>query len=250
METFTIELIDGSPRALSVTNEDGIEEIFTEGAWPEPTTGLTAEVRVFEGGAGNPISDAFCTVDIGSFSNPIDQPLIWEFARGESAEPVLGYEVAAGVPLGEWNDVDNRFGVRDVDGFQIEDLGGSLRTDQFYFTVRYLGVVDHPGGTFQMREEDDAVEDIVWSFVGDAVGSPVRDDMFLEVHHYVWADYTSDEPSVSLTAGDVPVEIIIMRCRDQSQRVFVAGIGGDCKYGLNNRRVATTLRVSAMKGEQ
>jgi len=47
METWTIEIIPGSPRALSIRDASGAEELFTEGAWPAPTRGLTAEVRFF-----------------------------------------------------------------------------------------------------------------------------------------------------------------------------------------------------------
>nr|QRN75772.1 Hypothetical protein MSR10575_88590 [Sandaracinus sp.] len=210
-ETWTIEILDGSPRALAITNQDGVEEVFTEGAWPAPTSGLTAEVRVFEGGAGKPVSDAFCTSG-AIFSGDIGRSTIWSFARGESDQPTLGYELAAGVRLGEWNDNANRFGVRDIDGFQIDDLGGSIRTDQFFFVVRYRGIVSHPGGRFQLREEDDTVEDAVWAFIGDDVGGTTIDDLFLEVHHFAPPDETVDEPSLDLAAGDLPIEIIIPRC--------------------------------------
>ncbi len=212
METFTMEIREGSPRTLSVTSAStGIEEVYQEGAWPAPTRGLTAEVRVFRGGSDEPISDAFCTSG-AIFSSDINRPVLWDFARGVSTEPTLGFDVAAGVPLGEWNDVDNRFGVRDVDGFGPSDLGGSERTDQFYFLVRYRGFIDHPGGRFQIREEDDSVEDAVWAFAGAGVGGRTLDDLFLEVHHFPPPDETSDAPSRTLSAGEVPIEIIIPRC--------------------------------------
>lgn len=215
METWTVEIIPGTPRALAVTGDDGIEEIFTEGAWPAPTRGLTAEVRVFEGGDGNPVSDAFCTS-----GGDLQRMTMWDFARGESDEPTLARDVVAGAQLGTWVDVANRFGIRDIDGFDGDTLGGSERTDQFYFVVRYRGVVAHPGGTFQMRELADQLEDAVWVFAGDTVGSVDEDDLFLEVHNFVWADATPDEPSISLPAGDVPVEIIVPRCEMQFEDPF------------------------------
>ena len=210
-ETVTMEILAGSPRQLSIRNQSGVEEIFLEEPWPVPESGLTAEVRIFQGGSGHPISDAFCTTE-RSITNSMEQPTVWEFARGLSGEVTLGYDVVAGVDLGEWNDVANHFGIRDVAGFDIGTLGGSELTQQFYFVVRYTGVVEHPGGRFQMREQDDSVEDAVWAFVGAGVFGTSRDDLFLEVHHYVWPDYTSDDPSVTLAAGDVPVEIILPRC--------------------------------------
>ena len=54
-ETWEIEVRDGTPRELVLTNtETGEEDIYTEGPWPAPTSGLTAEVRVFGStGAGH-----------------------------------------------------------------------------------------------------------------------------------------------------------------------------------------------------
>lgn len=239
MESWTIEIIDGSPRALSIRNtSSGVEEIFDEGEWPAPTSGLTAEVRVFEGGSGHPISDAFCTSG-AIFSSDIGRDTIWEFARGSSSEPTLSQDLAAGVMLAEWNDVDNRFGIRDVDGFRIDNLGGSERTDQFYFLVRYRGFVDHPGGAFTMREDDDSVEDAVWAFVGLGVGGTEIDDLFLEVHHFAPPDETSDEPEITLPAGEIPIEIIIPRCEmdfTASGQVRVEmGLAGD-PYDLLSRQ--------------
>jgi hypothetical protein len=239
METWTIEIIEGSPRAIAITSAStGIEEILDEGAWPVPTSGLTADVRVFHGGSGNPISDAFCSSG-AIFSSDIDRAAIWEFARGGSAEPTLGQDLAGGVLFAEWNDIDNRFGIRDVDGFGIADLGGSERTDQFYFLVRYRGVVDHPGGRFQIREADDAVEDAVWAFIGAGVGGTEISDLFLEVHHFAAPDETSDEPSVTLPAGEVPIEIIVPRCEmdfESAGQVRVEMRLGTASYDLVSRQ--------------
>ena len=94
------------------------------------------------------------------------------------------------------------------------------KRQQFYFVVRYRGVVAHPGGTFQMRELADQLEDAVWVFAGDTVGSVDEEDLFLEVHNFVWADATPDDPSISLPAGDVPVEIIVPRCEMQFEDPF------------------------------
>lgn len=208
METWTIDILDGSPRAIAIRDASGNEEIFTEGAWPAPTRGLTAEVRVFEGGEGNPISDAFCT----SGGNLRRRHVLWEFARGESAETTLARDLVAGAELREWIDVENRFGIRDIDGFDVGTLGGSLRTDQFYFVVRYRGVIDHPGGRFQMRERADRLEDGVWVFIGSQVGSSNIDDVFLEVHNFFWPDATDPNPQLDLPAGEVPIEVIVPRC--------------------------------------
>src|SRR5690606_6911430 len=100
-----------------------------------------------------------------------------------------------------------------VEGF--ERLGGTELSDSFNFFVTYLGTVDHPGGSLAMREQDDSVEDAVWVFLDDAVGSSNVGDLFLEVHGFVWPDATSNEPSVELPAGDVPIQAIVVRCTEQ-----------------------------------
>jgi hypothetical protein len=239
-ESWRVEIIEGSPRALAIENErTGVEEIFTEGAWPAPIDGLTAEVRVYEGGSGEPISDAFCTT--GPNLDNTERATLWELARGTSETPVLAYDVVAGAQLRGWDDVANRFGVRDVEGFDTSTLGGSERTDQFYFTVRYSGVVEHPGGRFQMREADDLVEDGLWAFVDTDIGSDDICDLLLEVQNYFTFDNcnctdtfcddaTNDEPQLNFTAGDVPIEILFVRCmmpfEDQQRVEMRLGTGG------------------------
>jgi hypothetical protein len=78
-----------------------------------------------------------------------------------------------------------------------------------------------------MKELNDGVEDGVWAFLGSKVGSSLLSDLFLEVHGFAWADSTPDEPSLSFSAGDLPVEIIIARCAKQIAPVDVMiSLGG------------------------
>ncbi len=222
-EKWTIEVIDGVERAITITNEaTGAAETYYERPWQAPTTGLTAEVRLFEGGSGNPISDAFCTS-----GGSQDRAAMWEFARGLSAEPTLGRDVVAGAELSSWIDVNNLFGIRDVQGFGTATLGGSERTEQSYFVVRYTGIVRHPGGAFRMRETANEFEDALYVFVGadvdgtDDSGCPFggtcsvpANSLFLETHGFIYpyCDCTDDEGSTSLAAGDIPIENIVVRC--------------------------------------
>ena len=53
----------------------------------------------------------------------------------------------------------------------MDQFGGTHLSDQFNFVVRYTGTIDHPGGSFVVREDDDRVEDVVWVFMEDKVGS-------------------------------------------------------------------------------
>jgi len=204
-ETWTIELVLGTRRQLRITDSNNVVETFTEGAWPTPTTGLTAEVRTF---AAGPVSDAFCTSGTTGFTYGV----IWDFARGRSAQPTLGYDVVGGVPLHTWVDTSgaNRFAVTDVEGFSR--LGGTLLSDQSNFVVRYTGTMTHPGGTLAMRELDDSVEDALWVFLDADVGSLDPARLFLEVQGFVWPDRTVNVPSATLAAADVPIEILLVRC--------------------------------------
>lgn len=219
MDEWSLELVDGAPRVLRVTR-DGVTEEFTEGPWPLPQDGLTAVVRVFE--VGGVVDQAFCD----SGSNGFDYPAIFAFANGDSTE-IVATDVVAGVPLHTWSDPSggNSFSVIDVEGF--ERLGGTELSDQYNFFVTYVGTVDHPGGSLAMREENDSVEDAVWVFLGDAVGSNNVGDLFLEVTGFVWPDATPDEPSVDLPAGDVPVQAILVRCTETISDVDVQiALGG------------------------
>jgi hypothetical protein len=207
-DDFTIEVVSGSPRKLRVTRltaPASVEE-FTEGAWPKPTAGLTATARVFT--SGGTVDKAFCTSGASGFSYG---PL-FDFARGKSAQTSLGQDLVGGAKLLKWRDAtgQNRFAVSDVPGFS--DLGGTSLSDQANFLVHYQGVVRHPGGAFQVREQNDVVEDGIWVFIGNNVGTGT---FFLEVHGFVFPDGTSDEPSTNLPAGDIPIEIIVARCAKQ-----------------------------------
>lgn len=218
VDDWTLELVDGSPRVLRTTR-NGVTEEFEEGPWPAPEDGLTAVVRVFE--VGGVVDQAFCDSGAGGF----EYPAIFDFANGDSTE-IVGTDVVAGAALLTWHDPGgNAFSVIDVDGF--DRLGGTELSDGFNFFVTYLGTIDHPGGAFSMREEDDSVEDGVWAFIGDAVGSSNVGDLFLEVHGFVWPDATPDEPSVDLPAGDVPIQAIVVRCTEQIVDVDVQlSLGG------------------------
>jgi len=220
-ETWTFEIVAGSPRKLRITQGTKVET-FTEGAWPKPTSGLTAFVNVFS--ATGKINDAFCGT--GVFSS-IDRAALWEFARGKSTEKPTGSDFMAGAKLNTWQDLSSgdNFAVTDVPGFR--DLGGTELTDQANFIVRYLGKIKHPGGTFRMRELDDDVKDAVWAFIGGKAGVSLNViDLFLEVHGKAAADSTPDEPSTTLSAGDVPIEVFVLRCNTKIQNVDVQiGLG-------------------------
>ena len=128
----------------------------------------------------------------------------------------------AGAKLLQWSDGSgqNKFGITDVHGFN--DLGGTKVTQQYNFFIRYRGTISHPGGNFSLREENDSIEDAVWVFIGDKVGSSNTNDLFLEVHGFFWPlDLTADAPSVSLPAGDIPIDIILVRCAKQIEPVDV-----------------------------
>jgi MYXO-CTERM domain-containing protein len=215
-ETWSFELVPGTPRKLKITQGTRVET-FTEGAWLKPTGGLTAFVNVFS--ATGKVNDAFCGTGVWS---SIDRAAIWEFARGKSTEKATGSDVMAGARLNTWNDLTSgdNFAVTDVPGFR--DLGGTELTDQANFIVRYFGKIKHPGGTFKMRELDDDVKDAVWAFIGSKAGVSLNViDLFLEVHGKAAADSTSDEPSTSLSAGDIPIEVLVLRCAAKIQRTDV-----------------------------
>ncbi len=227
-DTWTFEVMEGTPRTLRITNmESGVVEVFEEGAYAAPVTGLTAEVRVF-GGTGA-IHAAFC----GATTTSFERRPIWEFARGRSITVDVGHDVVAGVGMNVWNDSSrgaNDFGITDVSGFDM--LGGTELSDTFNFVVRYTGTITHPGGELWMREGDDernrytpdAVEDALWVFIGDGVGGGTQ---FLEVHGYAAADATDDEVGMTFPAGDIPIEIIMVRCAmpfDDGGGIFGSGL--------------------------
>jgi hypothetical protein len=216
---YEVTVLSGTPRQLVVQGPGG-EEVYQEGSYPAPKDGLTATARAFETG---PVSDAFCTSGLGGF----DLKLFWDFARGKGSQPVLAQDTVAGAKLKTWSDPGgtNKFAVIDLDGFS--QLGGTDMSDQFNFVVTYTGKVKHPGGLVKMKELNDGVEDGVWAFLGSKVGSSLLSDLFLEVHGFAWADSTPDEPSLSFSAGDLPVEIIIARCAKQIAPVDVMiSLGG------------------------
>jgi len=222
-ETWTFEILAGTPRTLRVTQGTRVET-FTEGAWPKPTGGLTASVSVFS--TSGKVNEAFCGT--GSFGT-IDRATLWEFARGKNLEKPTGFDVMAGAKLNTWQDLSSgdNFAVTDVPGFR--DLGGTELSDQANFIVRYTGWFKHPGGTFRMRELDDDVKDAVWAIAGagKANVSLSVGDLFLEVHGKAAADSTADEPSATVGAGNLPIEIFVLRCAAKIQKTDVmVGLGG------------------------
>lgn len=218
-ETWTFEIVAGTPRELHVTDDDGNEEVFLEEPWAAPAGGLTAEVRAFANDGAMAASGCDAT-----FINDTDRQTILGFARGTSAEMPLAYDVVAGSAV---NRIEGAaaFSVRDVDGF--DDLGGSALTQQVNFVVRWTGTVTHGGGNFQMREGDDQLDGGLVAFIQGGVGSMVVGDIFLEVQNSFSADATSDTVSRSVAAGDLPIEVIVWRCTGGSENADVEiNIGG------------------------
>ena len=207
-ETFTVEVLAGPPKQLRVTQGTQVE-VFDAGPWPAPTTGLTAIVRAFS--SNGAMANAYC--ESSSLTAP-NRAVIWEFARGKSAEPILGEDIVSGVPLTQWKDPTglNQFAITNVPGF--DQLGGTLLSDQFNFIVLYLGTVNHTAGTLSLREKDDAVGDGLWAWLGSGVGSANSADVFLEVHGHGTPDLTADAPSATFATQDLPFEAMLMRCND------------------------------------
>ncbi|HEU4536071.1 MAG TPA: MYXO-CTERM sorting domain-containing protein [Polyangiaceae bacterium] len=208
-EDVTLEVREGAARKLVLTR-GGVTEEYVEGAWPEPTDGLTAVVRVFP--PGGAVDNAFCNT--GALSGP-DRDILWAFTRdlrNEGGEKASATDVVAGAKLLRWSEEsgDNDFAITDVPGF--DRFGGTELSDQFNFIVLYLGTIAHPGGRFALREQNDDIRDALWAFVGDGVGSANTNDLFLEVHGHAPADFTDDEPSDDFEPQDLPIEAMLLRC--------------------------------------
>lgn len=222
-DTWSFELVDGSPRTLRVTDSADHTEIFSEGAWPAPTDGLTAQVRVFP--AGGVTDMALCTSGISS----IARNTIWDFARFRGADPEIASDVVAGAHLREWDDASSgAFGVTDIDGF--DQNGGTLLSDTGNFVVRYTGVVHFAaGGALWARERDDSLDNwALWMFGGAGVGGTDTTALWLEaVGFSTIFDATSDPNSISVASGDVPIEVIILRCAGASSEPLDAELSVD-----------------------
>jgi MYXO-CTERM domain-containing protein len=204
MESWLFTVTPGTPRTLTIESvETGAIEVFQEEAWPAPTGGLTAEVRVF--GPDGAMGSAAC-----GNSTTFDRPTIMAFARGASVEMPIERDVMAGAPIESWS-ASTAFGVTDVAGF--DQLGGTLVTDQSNFVVRYTGTVAAPSGTIRMREADDVVDGGLFVFAGANVGSTSISDLFLEAQFFTFIpDATDDEVSGTFAPGDVDFEAILWRC--------------------------------------
>jgi hypothetical protein len=212
-DDFTLRVEPGQPRTLEVTRK-GVTETYREGPTPAPTDGLTATARVFS--SFGRAYRAFCGA--GPFAS-IDYGAILDFARGTSTERPIAQDFVVGAKLREWHDGSgqNRFAVTDVNGF--ERLGGTALSAQSNFFVRYVGTIQHPGGRLQMRERDDSVSDGAWVFLDGRVGSRRPEDLFLEVFGFYAWEHTSNEPALTSNAGDIPVEIIVVRCASAIRNV-------------------------------
>jgi len=165
---------------------------------------------------GGEVDEAFCDSGASGF----DYSTLFAFAHGGHPDEVAT-DVVAGAELLRWTDPsqNNQFSINDIDGF--DRLGGTELSDTFNFMVTYSGTIDHPGGELAMREANDEVEDAVWAFLGDDVGSEHEDDLFLEVHGFAWFDKTDDEPKASFPAGELPFEAILVRCTEAIKDVDV-----------------------------
>ncbi|MBX3275248.1 MAG: MYXO-CTERM sorting domain-containing protein [Sandaracinaceae bacterium] len=214
-ETWEIEIIEGDPRILRLRNATtGIAEELAEGAWPVPDDGLTAELRVFA--TGGAVDEAYCAC--GTFCS-FDRGVLWDFARGASLELPLGEDVAGGVRPAQWLDTSGRdaFAVTDVPGF--DRLGATTLSAQSNFVVRYHGTLRHPGGDVWFRERDTggtaSVNGGLWAWIGPGVGTTTSTGLWFESHWAATSDWTPDEVSASFPAGDVAIEIVMVRCRDR-----------------------------------
>ncbi len=224
VHTWDLDVIGGSggtPRTLRRATDDGVDD-FTEGLWPEPVGGLTAELRVFS--SSGPVADAYCKAG----GCGIDYATLFGFARGLDVGDDMGSDLVAGARLHQWYNVDN-FAVTDVDGFDPGTLGGTELSDQFNFVVRYTGWVEHPGGLLSMRELDDDVGELnatdyggVWAFIAGDVGVGGFADLFLGVNAFGFCDDGSDdEPLAEGDPQSVPIEIILIRCNTDGPQVDV-----------------------------
>lgn len=194
--------IDGTE--LTITDNDtGFSEVFDEGAAPAPTSGLTADVRVF--GSSGTVYDNFCGAGFGTWE---DAPIL-DFARGSSAMLPLAQDLVAGAVLGEWVDGVGAFAVTDLDGF--DRLGGTDLTQQANFVVRYVGTLPHTGH-LSVREEDDSYEQLgSWVFTAGDVGSGSRNDALHEIFHF-FGDDDEEVTEGSLPADEVEVEVVVVWC--------------------------------------
>lgn len=222
-DDWTFEIVPGTPRMLRITDSIGNTEELTEGAVPAPTDGLTAEVRVFA--AGGTTDAALCTSGIGS----IDRRALWDFARGRSADHVVSYDVVAGAHLRQWRDGGTgRFGVTDIDGF--DQNGGTLLSDTGNFMVRYTGVLHGTGAsTIWAREINDSLDHwALFVFGGAGVGGTLTSALWLDVIGFTTiSDATSDPNSLAVGSGDIPIEVIILRCAGASSEPLDAQLSFD-----------------------
>lgn len=212
----------------------GGEEVYEEGPLPPPTRGLLAEARAFNGTTA--MYKSFCGLNSG------DEPgysTLFSFARGgldtHALESPIARDYVVGAPLDPWGDsTTNNFGITDVTGFggtpfPFDSYGPTLMTTHFNFVVRFFGFIDHPGGDIWIREKDDdfGLNDNtgVWAFIGEtAVGT---DKMTFEAHSLAFvSDKTNDEEKVTLPAGRVPFEVILIRCGTSFENIHMQlGVG-------------------------
>lgn len=211
------------PDTLVLVDPAGRSSTYAAGPAPAPAGGWVAVASAFE--PDGVVDDALCD---STFA--VDHSALFGFARGSFS--TLGERVAvdaaAGVPLSTWP--AGAITLAGVPGFAASEV---VMRDRF--VVRYVGVLDHPGGALRVRERDDDVEGGVWVFTGDAVGTS---DYLLEVHSLVSPDGTADQPQVTLPPGPVPIEVVIARCTGAIQAVDVEVDLGGGWVGLDQAPIA------------
>ncbi|MCO4743292.1 MAG: hypothetical protein KC912_00800 [Proteobacteria bacterium] len=197
--SWPTSVAEASPRQLHVDRGTGTE-VYLEGPLTPPS-GFTAIARSFV--SDGDVDEAFCNSGTGGF----DHLTLFAFARGERNDELLAEEVVAGARIESWS--SGSLAMQNLNGFDRN--GGTTARASTNWLVRYVGTIDHPGGTFSLRERNDSVEDGVWAWVGSGVGGSTN-NWFLEVHGFFWADGTDDEPSRSFPAGPLDIEVLLVRC--------------------------------------
>ncbi len=220
-DVFRVEVVDGGPRVLRLTDQVGNVEQFTEGAIAPPVSGLTAEVRAFATGDGSP-HDRFCDNAGFGVGSDGDRQAIWDFARGVTTDELLAADHVAATRVGTW--AGHPWAMTDLLGFRPEDPGGGTPWSYTQnFTVRYTGRLAHPGGDLGFQERNDHLEDVFWIWTGADVGSRDPARLFMEVHNYPTPNRTAcngtwnpihDQCFGVFPAGALPIEIIVVRCTE------------------------------------
>ena len=189
--------------AQLVVVRNGVTATFDPGPEPAPTSGLTAIARAFE--SDGLVDEAFCISGAGGF----DYQTLFDFARGGLNGELVAEEIVGGAQLDGWYPTGGDFALADLPDFDRD--GGTAVYAPENWMVRYTGTFQHPGGQLNVRERNDSVEDGIWVWLDDNVGAQTN-GLALEVHGFLWPDATPDVGGGSYPAGDVPVEVLVVRC--------------------------------------